>query len=694
MKRTIAALFAMSIASAAARADEGMWTYNNFPREKVKQKYGFQPEEKWLDEARLSSVRLAGGCSGSFVSPQGLVMTNHHCAHSCIEQLSTARRDFVKSGFYAPAFKDEVKCPEIELNQLLSLTDVTARMEGATKGLQGKEFADAQKAAMSTIETECAGGDDKLRCDVVTLYHGGVYNLYKYKRFQDVRLVFAPELAIAFFGGDPDNFNFPRYDLDVSFVRAYENGKPAHTDHHFSWAPHAAKPGDLTFVSGHPGGTDRDLTMSELEYQRDIALPERLLYLAEYRGALTEFTHRSPEAHRIGEAELFGVENSFKALKGRALALIDPKLVNEKAAHEKELRGRVAADQTLAGKYGKAWDEIARMEGEFKRVHKAYNFKETPGPMRNRLFGIARALLRWSEESQKPSEKRLKEYRDSALPQLKQALFSAAPIYDELEIFRATFSLTKLREELGADDPFVKKVLGNKSPEQLATELVKASRLKDLALRKKLFEGGKAALEASDDAMIVFARSIDGDSRQIRKLIDDELDSVSRMNSELVARARFETEGTSSYPDATFTLRLSYGAVRGYEEDGKKVDPITHMGGTFERATGSDPFKLPQSWSDAKAELRPGTAMNFCTDNDIIGGNSGSPVFNKDLQIVGLVFDGNIQSLGGDYGFDETVNRTVAVAGEALVEALEKIYKADRIVQELKPRGAAPAGMR
>ncbi|HEY6912016.1 MAG TPA: S46 family peptidase [Myxococcales bacterium] len=693
MKRP--ALFCALLLGLAARADEGMWTYDNFPSKKVQQKYGFAPDAQWLSEAQLSSVRLAGGCSGSFVSPEGLVMTNHHCAHSCIEQLSTKDKDFVAQGFYAPALTDEVKCPEIELNQLTNISDVTAQVQGATKGLKpGKEFNDKRKAAMAGIEKECAAGSDKVRCDVVELYHGGQYSLYKYKRFQDVRLVFAPEFAIAFFGGDPDNFNFPRYDLDVSFIRAWEDGKPAKTEHHFKWSPDGAKEGELTFVSGHPGGTDRELTVRELQYQRDIALPERLFDLAQYRGALTMFTQSSPEHARIGEAELFFVENSFKALKGRFEALTTPTLWNKLAEKEKSLRAKVSARPALRRKYGSSWDEVTRAIDAFQPRHKEYQYEELAAGFNTRLFRIARSLVRGTEELQKPNEQRLREYTDARLPQLKQQLFSKAPIYDDLELFKLSFGLTKLREVLGADHPFVKKVLGKRSPQEVAQELVK-SKLADVKLREQLWQGGRDAVAASADPMIQFVRLVDPDARVLRKWHDEEIDPLQRAAEEKIAAARFDLEGKSNYPDATFTLRLSYGAVKGYDENGHHVDPITTFAGGYDRATGRDPFKLPDSWVKAnqnhQVDLK--TPFDFCSTNDIIGGNSGSPVFDKDRQIVGLVFDGNIQSLGGDYGFDETVNRTVAVHSAALIEALDHIYGASRIVSELKGSpNAAGAG--
>jgi hypothetical protein len=690
MKRT-ALLLALALA-ASARADEGMWTFDNFPAKKVQKKYGFLPDAPWLLEAQLASVRLAGGCSGGFVSPDGLVMTNHHCAHSCIEQLSTKEKDFVAEGFFAPAAENEVRCPEIELNQLLQIADVTAQIQGATKGLKpGKEFNDKRKAAMAGLEKECAGGNDRLRCDVVDLYHGGQYSLYKYKRFQDVRLVFAPEFAIAFFGGDPDNFNFPRYDLDVSFLRAWEDGKPARTEHFFKWSPGGAKEGDLAFVSGNPGGTDRELTMAELQYQRDVALPERLFDLAQYRGELTVFSQTSPEHARIAQADLFFTENSFKARKGMFEALVTPSLWNQKADREKALRARVHLRSSLRRKYGSAWDDVAKAVAQFRERHKEFAYLELNGEKRpppgfdSALLGIARTLVRATDELQKPNEQRLPEYTDSRLPQLKQKLFSKAPIYPDLEQLKLSWMFTKLREQLGPDHPAVKKLLGKKSPQELAAELVK-SRLVDLKAREQLWQGGREGVLASADPAIALWRLIDADARAVRRWHDEEIEPLEVSGGQRIAAARFELEGKSNYPDATFTPRLSYGAVKSYEENGRHVEPFTTFTGAFERATGRDPFKLPDSWlrANENRQINLATPFDFCTTNDIIGGNSGSPVFDKERQIVGLIFDGNIQSLGGDYGFDETVNRAVSVHSTALIEALDHIYGAKRIVAELK----------
>jgi len=698
MKRLF--VIATLLSAAPTLADEGMWTYNNFPSAKVKEKYGFEPTQQWLDKVRLASARLAGGCSASFVSPDGLVMTNHHCARGCIEQLSTAKKDYIANGFYAKTQAEETQCPAMEVNQLESITDVTETVNKATQGMSGKQYADTLKAKMSELEQACSKGDAKVRCDLVTLYQGGKYNLYKYRRFQDVRLVMAPEHAIAFFGGDPYNFEFPRYNLDMTFLRIYQDGKPVSTkDHYFKWSERGVKEGELTFVSGNPGRTSRGLTIAELEIYRDLLLSDRLLYLSELRGMLSEFQKRGPEQKRISNNALFGVENSVKSNKGRHKALLDKKFFAQKVAAEQELRKKVDSTPAMKKKYGAAWDEIAKALEQFVTIREELNYMEQGQGMPSEMFSIARALVRGAEELPKENGQRLREFSEAGLPALKAQLLSPAPIYPELEIARLTFGLTKMREELGAEHPFVKKVLGKDSPEKLATRVVKASKLRDVKVRQALFEGGKAAVDASKDPMIELARLVDPEARAVRKNFEENIEAVFRKNSELIAKARFEVYGTNQYPDATFSPRLSYGSVKGYMEDGKKVEPITQMAGTFELHTGEDPFALPPSWLKAQKLLDSKTGMNFVSTNDIIGGNSGSPMINKEGEIVGLVFDGNIQSLGGDYGFDESVNRTVAVHSDAIIESLQKIYGASRVLEELRPGStqvppvkATPAG--
>ncbi len=683
MQRLLAA--ALALLPLAATADEGMWTYDDFPKARVEQAYGARITDAWLDHVRLSSARLAQGCSASFVSGSGLVLTNHHCARGCIEQLSGPGRDLVGGGFLARTQGEELRCPALEVNRLDRIVDVTAKILQATAGLEGKAFNDAQRAEMARLTKACQTADT-LRCEVVTLYQGGRYDLYVYRRYQDVRLVMAPEESIAFFGGDPDNFMFPRYDLDVSFLRVYEDGAPARTPDFLAWAASSAKDGDLTFVSGNPGGTQRLLTVAQLEHQRDVALPERLLFLAEYRGLLTEYARRGAEQARHSRGALFGVENSFKALYGRWAAISDRPFFATKVAAEAAFRDALARDPALAGRALPAFAAIAGAVARGEQLRLAHTW-EDGGAFMGRLFRIGRALVRAGDERPKANEARLPEYADAALPALTQGLFSPAPIYDEFEIFNLTFSLTKLREKLGPDSPYVKAVLGQESPEELATRLVKGTTLKDPAVRRRLWEGGKAAVAeaARTDPVLALALRVDTAGRAARKQYEDEVEAVEKKNAEVLAKARFATSGTSTYPDATFTLRLSYGRVKGWTEAGVPVAPITTLAGAFARHTGRDPFALPASWLAARSRLDLATPFDVVTDNDIIGGNSGSPLVNQRGELVGLVFDGNIRSLGGEYGFDAATNRTVAVQGAAILEALAKIYGADRIVRELAP---------
>jgi Peptidase S46 len=682
--RAIPAVLILAAALAPASADEGMWTLNNFPADRVEKAYGFRPDQRWLDHVRLSSLRLARGCSAAFVSPQGLVQTNHHCARACIRQLSTSARDLGANGFYARELKDEVKCPDVEVNQLVDISDVTERMNKATAGKDGAAFAEARRAAQAVIARECSAGDDNTRCDVVSLYRGGIYNLYKYRRYQDVRLVFAPEEAVAFFGGDPDNFEFPRYDFDVTYMRVYRDGNPLDSRaNYLRYAAADAKAGDLAFTSGHPGSTHRLDTVASLEFRRDVTLPRTLFMLSELRGILTEFSTKGPEQARIAKDSLFGVENRLKASKGQFAALVDPAIIRSRAAAEQALRAKVEADPALRAEYGAVWDNIRAAQDRFRLIRERYVFVEDGGGFRSQLFGHAKNLVRYAAESGKPDEARLREFTNANFPAVRQSILSTAPIYPELEKLTLTFSLTKLREALGPDDPIVKKVLGRKSPAQLAAELVDGSALANVDLRRRLLEGGAAAIAASNDPMIVLARAIDPDARAVRKDNDDNVDAPLAKASGQIATLMFKLYGTSTYPDATFTLRISYGAVAGYQQDGKTIEPISVIDGVFERATGEDPFKLPDRWLAAQSRLNPRQPFNMVTSNDIIGGNSGSPLINKAGEVIGLIFDGNRQSLGGGFGYDGTVNRAISVNVGALREALSKVYGADRIVDEL-----------
>ncbi|MBV8299683.1 MAG: S46 family peptidase [Candidatus Eremiobacteraeota bacterium] len=673
-----AATLVFSCLPSSALADEGMWTFDNFPSAKVKQAYGFAPSRQWLDHVRLASLR-APGCSASFVSPDGLVMTNHHCVVNCLAQLSTAQKNYAENGYYAQRREDEIRCPNFELYQLAGISDVTKTVQGAIAGKTGAA-ANAALREVTLREEQSCGSDPSVRCQVVPLYHGGIYDLYRYKRYDDVRLAFAPEFSVAQFGGDPDNFNFPRFDYDMSLVRAYENGKPAASPDYFSWSANGSTIGELVFVPGNPGGTSRELTTAELAYERDYALPAAVAQSEELRGILEEFMRRGAEQRREANERLFLLENGIKVQRGRRLALVDPAFFGTKVRDEKKLRAAVAAKPALR-QYASAWTEIERLQPLRQSIARraAAATAATPG-----LLGIAVTLVRAADERTKPNAQRLPEFTDLNLPRLQRALLTPAPHYPDLDEIDLAFRLSKLRETLGTDDPLVKAFLGTASPDELAHRLVSETKLGDPAVRKSLYDGGKDAIAASTDPMIVMARNLDPQLRALRKDVEDRITAPSRAAAERIAKARFAVYGTKLDPDATFTLRLSYGTVKGFpNESNVEVPPYTTIGGLFERATGADPYVLPKSWLDAKSSLNLSTPMNLTTTNDIIGGNSGSPLIDQRGQIVGLAFDGNIYSLGGDYGYDPVRNRMIAVDSRAMLEALTKVYHADRLVAEI-----------
>ena len=675
-------LVGLSLFTQLMQAEEGMWTFDNFPSKTVGEKYGFTPSQAWLDHVRLASLRIAGGCSASFISPEGLVMTNHHCVVECVEQISTPKDNFVDDGFVAKTDAEERKCPAFELDQLVEIRDVTREVQGAIVGKAGHEANRALHAKEAELQQSC-GADASVRCDVVSLYHGGIYDLYRYKRYTDVRLVFAPEYGVAQFGGDPDNFNFPRFDFDIGLLRAYEGGKPAATPEYLRWSANGSKDGELVFVAGNPGGTSRELTNAQLAFERDTFFPARMPVLAEYRGLLEEFRTRGPEQAREANEDLFFVENSFKANIGRQGALLDPQFFATKVQEEQKLRTATAADPKLAGDVS-AWDDIAQIQRLRTQLF-VRNAALGNRMFRSGLLGDAMTLVRAAAERAKPNAERLPEFTDQALVHVQQALSAPVPVYKDIEELDLTFLFATIRRDLGTDDEFVRKMLGKESPEQLAHRLVSGTRLEDPKLREELYKGGKSAVAASTDPMMRFAASINDDLLTVRKDYEARVDAPTRAAAERIAKARFAVYGTSVDPDATFTPRLSYGTVKGFEDgEGKFVQPYTAIGGLFERATGAPPYKLPESWLKAKASLNPSLPMNLSTTNDIIGGNSGSPLIDKDAKVIGLIFDGNIFSLGGDYGYDAKQNRAVAVDSHALFEGLQKVYHLNRVVEEIE----------
>jgi len=628
-------LFALAVAGgsvSAAGADEGMWALDNFPSAEVAQKYGITPSAAFLDHVRKATLRIAGGCSASFISPQGLVMTNHHCVVECVGQLATPQQDLVRSGFYAKRQEDERACPNFELDQLTQIEDVTSKIQGATNGKTGDAAQRALHAAEAASEQTC-GKDARARCDVVSLYQGGIYDLYHYKRYTDVRLAFAPEYDVAQFGGDPDNFNFPRYDFDIGIVRAYENGKPATTPDYLKWSSAGSKAADLVFVAGNPGSTSRELTAAQLTYIRNVRFPKALPALAELRGLLEEFGRRGPEQAREVHETLFYVENSFKAQLGQQQALNDPGFFASKVAQERKLRTAVAANPQLQNVYGSAWDDIANVQVQRQQLAPRYN--AVSGSAFGGLLGTARTLVEAAAERTKPNGERLPEFTDQALVAVEHRVTAPVPVFADYEEVLLGWELTMIRRDLGTDDPLVQKLLGKESPDALAQRLISGTKLADPAVRKALFDGGKAAIDASTDPLIVYAKRIDPDSRAIRKNFEARVDAPSRAAAERIARARFAVYGTSVDPDATFTLRMSYGTVKGFDANGTSVGPFTKIAGLYARATDAPPYALPQSWLAAKPSLDLATPMNLSTTNDIIGGNSGSPLLSGAVKSSG-----------------------------------------------------------
>jgi V8-like Glu-specific endopeptidase len=671
---------------AAARADEGMWTFDNFPTAAVKAKYGVTIDQKWLDHVRAASVRLSTGCSASVVTASGLVLTNHHCVRDCAQNLSTAATNYVHDGFSAARREDEQLCPGMQAEILDGISDVTPAINAAAAGKSGGDYVKARDAAIAAAEkTGCAGREAQFRCQVITLYQGGQYKLYRYRKYADVRLAFAPEEQTAFFGGDPDNFNFPRYDLDFSFVRLYENGRPVVTPDHLTWSAEAPKDGAPIFISGNPGSTQRLLTAEQLMFLRDLQLPETLILYSELRGRLIRFAGESPEHARTSEGLLFGIENSFKAYHGEEQALVDPALIAAKTQYDRDLQAAVKKNTALATSIGDPWTDIAAVQPIRHGLYRPYYFIEAHAGMGSDLFRYARALVRAADERAKPNGERLPEYTDSKLALLQKTLLDAEPVYPDVEQLVLEFWLSKLRENLTADGEGTKVFLDKDSPETLSAALAKSA-LGDPALRKRLWDGGKAAIDASTDPMIVFARRVDAASRAIRKQYEDKVLGPTDRAAEKIAKARFAIHGTSDYPDATFSLRLSYGAVQGWEENGKPIVPFTRFAGLWQRATGQFPFNLAPRWQQAEGKVNPETVFDFISNNDIIGGNSGSPAITVKGEVVGAAFDGNIHSLGGAFGFDPKTNRTVMVSTAAVTEALKKVYGNDRLVSELTSR--------
>ena len=677
-------LAALLLAGATLRADEGMWLYSAPPREQLKKKYGFEFTDAWLDHLRMASVRFNSGGSGSFVSGDGLVITNHHVGADSLQKMGSKDHNYLRDGFYAKTDADEIKCNDLELNVLQSIEDVTLRVNaGIPVGATGDDAALARRKIFAEIEKESR---DKtgFRSDVVTLYQGGAYHLYRFKRYTDIRLVFAPESQIAFFGGDPDNFEYPRYDLDICLFRVYENNTPVKPVHFLKWSEKGAQDGELTFVSGHPGNTSRLQTVPELAYTRDNQFPYVLALLKRREVLLSAWSGRSEENARRAREDLFSIQNSRKVRDGGLAALQDATFFGAKVTAEntfkKQLADRADGKDALA-----AFDRIAAAQKIIAGLALRQRFLEGTAGLNADSFGLARNLLRAGDERPKPNGERLREYSDARRESFEQQLFSDKPIYADLEILTLSDSLTFLVEQLGFSDPTVQTILAGKSPRVRAAELITGTQVREVAFRKKLYEGGAAAVTAAKDPLIEVARTIDAEARALRKTLEAQTETKQQAQA-IIGKARFALEGASNYPDATFTLRLSYGRVAGYEENGQKVPALTTIAGLYERSAeqhNKEPFELPPRWVAKKSALNLATPFNFVSTCDIIGGNSGSPSVNKAGEFIGIIFDGNIQSLSADFGYEDVQSRALSVHSAGILEALRKVYEVPALAAEL-----------
>ncbi|MDJ0910789.1 MAG: S46 family peptidase [Woeseiaceae bacterium] len=675
---------AMTVFSTSVLADEGMWTIDNFPDDRIQERYGVTIDEDWLRSAQLATTRLENGCTGSFSSEDGLILTNNHCVWGCIRNLSTAERNLSDEGFMAATREEELRCPGQQISVLVDFEEVTDEVAAATGGLDDVAANEARQATLTNLESACeeaSGG--QLNCEAVSLYNGGQYFIYEYKRYDDVRLVFAPELDIAAFGGDPDNFNFPRWCLDMSFLRAYENGEPASTPNYLKWREAGPEAGEPVFISGHPGSTDRQLTMSQLRMLRDVTYPNWLLRYSEFRGRMIAWGNTSDEAARVVQQSILGFENGIKVRRNLLRALHNDAQMAEKERQELQLREAVAADPDLNAAYGTAWDLIDGAVQAHRNMYEEHLFIEDMAGLQGDMFTYARAIVRGTAERELPNAERIRDYTDAALPQLEQYLFADRPISSEYEQLRLSFSLDKMREWLGPDSVYVHQILGNESPDSLAASLVENSRLADADFRRELWEGGKSAVMESDDPIVRLVLAIDGEARSLRQRYEENVEAPRSRGEEMIADARFRIYGTETYPDATFTLRVTYGAVEGWEERGEDVESFTRTSRLFERTTGQRPFALPATWQRAREDLNPDTPFNFVATTDITGGNSGSPMMAPDGSLVGLAFDGNIHSIAGNYWFDQSNNRTVGVNTAIMLEALDVVYGAEHLIEEL-----------
>jgi hypothetical protein len=685
MKVRLAAAFgaALALAAAPSGASEGMWTFDGFPIQRVNREMGTRIDQAWLDRIRAGAVRL-GGCSASLVSPDGLILTNNHCVDTCKQQLSTPERNYQTSGFLVASRAEERRCPGMTAEFLTGIEDVTGRVLTSMGAQTGQARVRARDSEIAAIEKAACGDDRTLRCQVVDLYRGGQFKLYRFRKYEDVRLAFAPEDAIANFGGDPDNFSFPRFGLDAAFVRIYDNDQPARRPGHLRWNASRPTAGAPVLVVGNPGATQRLQTLDQLRTTADVVLPVDQLTRSELRGRLISFSERSPEAAFMASDTLYGVENSYKRARGQMRALTDAAFMAGKRKSEAELRGRVAADPKLRKELGDPWADVAAVQDDYAQLYPSYHFLELRAGGGSALYDWARSLVRAAQERGKPNGERLPEFTDSRLPTVERRVLEARPVHPALEELQLAWWLSKSREFLTVDEPQVRRLLGAEAPEALAKRLVAGTRLGDPAERKRLWEGGLVAVQASDDPLIRFVLASERDGRTVRSAWEERVVGPTDRAAERIARARFAVYGDTVYPDATGTLRISYGRIEGWTYEGRTVAPFTTFAGLYERATGAPPFALPERWRERQVD--PATVFNMAVSTDTIGGSSGSPAINAAGEVIGANFDSTFLTQRNAFGYDPAVNRSVIVTAEAIIEAMRKVYGQERLVRELMGR--------
>ncbi|MCW5961719.1 MAG: S46 family peptidase [Pyrinomonadaceae bacterium] len=677
-------LFSFLINVSVIRADEGMWTYDNPPLKQWKERYNFEPSQEWLDHIRLASVKVEGA-SGSFVSPDGLIITNHHVASGQLAKLSTKENDLIKNGFYARTQAEELKTPDMEVNMLVSYENVTERVQNAVKpGATDAEASRQRRAEISKIEKESTEKTG-LKSDVISFYNGGEYWLYRNKKYTDVRVVFAPEEQIAFFGGDYDNFVYPRYCLDVTFLRVYENGKPVKVDHYLKWSESGPKDGEFVIASGYPGSTARLLTVAQLAYQRDVGNPLQKQVWTSRQKALEEYAKRGAEQDRQSNGTIRSLTNALKRLTGQQDGLMNPRMFAKKVQEEQELKEGLAKKPDLAKEYAPAWKQISDAYAKLPAMSKRMSFSTlTP----SRLGSIASSLVRYSDEITKPGAERYPEFADTRLEAFKANLLSPAPIYPEMEEAALTAWLEEGVKMLGRNDPFITAALGEADVSEVVKRAVNETKLKDPAARKALLDGGAETIKNSTDPMISLARRVEPVIRELRKWNEEKIQNVESRAGEKIAKARFAVYGRTIPPDANSNLRLTYGNVKGYEEDTTLVPYKTTFFGLYDRAESFNdefPFNVPPRYREMRDKLDLSTPFNFAYSADTIGGMSGSPVINRNGEFTGINFDSNNQKLSNRYWYieEEEGSRAVAVHSAGILEALRKLYGAGTLAKEL-----------